>query len=790
MVAIPSLYRLPATLLDELEQLRQMAGQLKAGEIPAARFQAFRVPQGVYEQRENGAYMLRVRLPAGIILPAQMTAVAEVARKYGNGQLHLTSRQDIQVHRVELDNMHPALVALAEAGLSTKGGGGNTVRNIAACPLSGVCQHEVFDVTPHVISLTEKLLPDPLSAQLPRKYKIAFSGCGGDCAAATVSDVGFISKIRDGVEGFAVYTGGGMGAISRVGELLEEFVPAAEAYRVAEAIKRVFDQHGNRKNRHRARLRFLIGDIGIDAFKKLYQAELDALPAAVTALPSVPVNVPAAGAAPQQPIDGYEEWRRLHVGPQKQDGCVTVEISPRLGIIEADGLTALAGIVDRYGERMLRATITQGAMLRWVPEEQLPALHAELSGLGLGEGRPAILRRMIVCAGASTCRLGICLSRGLSQAVTSKLEKSGLDLSGGAGDIALNISGCPNSCGRHPVAQIGFSGAARRVGGRLVPHYVLNLGGHVEEGSTVLASAGISIPARNVPAFLVDFLRAFQASPRHPDFDAFLAAEGRRIAEQVAQPYLQVPDFDEDKNFYYDWSAQELFSLAGRGPGECGAGVFDLIQVDLDSAAEALEAGKLFTATALAARSLLVTRGEQADSHAQALALFHQHFVEQNQVPAELHPLLERAIGAANAADPEAAFTADAAGVTALLEEMKKQYEAMGPSLRVAPPAASCGVAPVATPVVPAACGTTPAAAPTAPEIPADLSVDFRGVSCPLNYVKTKMSLGRIKTDQVLSVLLDGEGAKNVPASATNDGHEIVSLAQEGTHWRVMIRKK
>jgi sulfite reductase (ferredoxin) len=776
MVAIPSLYRLPAALGEELEQLRQMAEQLKAGEIPAARFQAFRVPQGVYEQRENGTYMLRVRLPAGIILPGQMAAVAEVGRKYGNGELHLTSRQDIQVHRVELDNIYPGLVALAEAGLSTKGGGGNTVRNIAACPLAGVCPHEIFDVTPHVVGLTEFLLPDPLSAQLPRKYKIAFSGCAGDCAAATVSDVGFISKVRDGMEGFAVYVGGGMGAISRVGDLLEEFVPAPDAYRVAEAVKRVFDKHGNRKNRHRARLRFLIAEIGVDAFKKLYQAELDALSATPSAFPAVPAGTLAAGAAPQGPIAGYQDWRDTHVNPQKHGGYFTVEIAPRLGIIDADQLTALAGIIDRYGERMLRAANWQGAMLRWVPEDQLPALHAELSGIGLGGNRPAILRRLVACAGASTCRLGICLARGLAQAITAKLEKSGLDLSGGAGELSLNISGCPNSCGRHPVAQIGFSGAARRVGGHLVPHYVLNLGGHVEEGSTVLASSGISIPARSVPAFLVDFLRAFQASPQHPDFDAFLAVDGRKIAEQVAEPYLRVPDFDEDKNFYYDWGARELFSLAGRGPGECGAGVFDLIQVDLDSAAEALEAGKLFTAAALAARALLVTRGEQADTHAQALALFRTHFVEQNQVPAELHPLIERAIGAANAAAPEAAFTADAAEIGALLEEMKKQYEAMGPSLRVTSPASSCGV--------------TPAATPAAPEVPADLSVDFRGVSCPLNYVKTKMSLSRLKTDQVLSVLLDGEGAKNVPASATNDGHEIVSLTQEGEHWRVLIRKK
>ncbi|MGE5611548.1 MAG: hypothetical protein ACM359_20020, partial [Bacillota bacterium] len=234
MSSATSLYQLPASLSDDLEQLRQIIEQFKTGAIPAARFQAFRVPQGIYEQRESGTYMLRVRLPAGMFLPQQMRAMAEVAKKYGNGTLHLTSRQDIQVHRVPLDNIYPAMAELAEGGLSTKGGGGNTVRNIAACYQAGVCPKEVFDVTPHVIGLTEFMLPDPLSYQLPRKYKIAFSGCSQDCAGATINDLGFISKSRDGVEGFAVYVAGGMGASSRVGTLLEEFIPTGDACRVAE----------------------------------------------------------------------------------------------------------------------------------------------------------------------------------------------------------------------------------------------------------------------------------------------------------------------------------------------------------------------------------------------------------------------------------------------------------------------------------------------------------------------------------------------------------------------------
>ena len=774
MSTLQSLYRLPASLRDELEQLRQLAGQFKAGDIPAARFQAFRVPQGVYEQRENGTYMLRVRLPAGMMLPEQMRAMAEVARRHGNGQLHLTSRQDIQLHRVELDDIYPALVKLADAGLSTKGGGGNTVRNIAACQQAGVCRHEIFDVTPHVVGLTECLLPDPLSYQLPRKYKIAFSGCGQDCAAATVNDLGFISKIRAGMEGFTVYVGGGMGANSRIGVLLEEFIPASQVYRVTEAVKRVFDQHGNRKNRHRARLRFLVAEIGIDKFAELYRAELEKVPAAGTDVAPAAMTIPPAGAAPQQPIAGFHAWRATHVSAQRQEGYVSVEISLPLGNIDADQLIALARIVDRYGERMLRVTNWQGALLRWVAEDQLPALHAELTALDLGTSQPLLLRRMVTCAGAATCRLGICLSRGLAEAITCHLAQSGLHLADGSGGVSLHISGCPNACGRHPIAQIGLYGAARRVGGRLVPHYVLQLGGQAGETNARLAEGATAIPARNIPAFLADFLRIFQASCQHEDFAAFLAADGRQVAEKIAQRHLSIPDFAEDKNPYYDWGAHELFSLAGRGPGECGAGVFDLIEVDLASAAAALEAGKLFAAIALTARALLVTRGEQADTHQQALALFHQHFIAQEHIPVTLHGLIDEALTAVRTADAEAAFRGSAAQVAELLAAVRAQYEGMGPSLRVAPQA-SCGVTPLAT--------------PAAADVPADASVDFRGVSCPLNYVKTKMALAKLKTDQVLAVLLDGEGAKNVPASAESDGHAIVSLIQQGDHWRVLIRK-
>lgn len=280
-------YHLPDSLVEDLEKLREMTVQFQAGTVSAAYFQAFRVPMGVYEQRESGTFMLRVRLPAGGMLPHQMRGLAEVAKKDGNGILHVTTRQDIQVHRVPLDAIHPALVALYDVGLSTKGGGGNTVRNITACYDSGVCKKEVFDVAPYAVALTEFLLSDRLSYELPRKYKIAFSGCNRDCAGATTNDLGFIAKRHGNVSGFTVYVGGGMGAYNRVADLLEDFVPASQFYLLAEAVKRVFDKYGNRKNKHKARLRFLIEQMGFEAFQRLYRGELTKLQAGSPSCPDL-----------------------------------------------------------------------------------------------------------------------------------------------------------------------------------------------------------------------------------------------------------------------------------------------------------------------------------------------------------------------------------------------------------------------------------------------------------------------------------------------------------------------
>ncbi len=764
-------YNIPEMLEQDLNKLREMIQQVKDGTLSAERFRAFRVPQGVYEQREAGIFMLRVRCAAGAVLPHQMRTLSDVSERYGNGILHATTRQDIQVHRVTLDNIHPALMALYEAGLSTKGGGGNTVRNITACHHSGVCPDEIFDVAPYAVALTDFMLPDSHSFQLPRKYKIALSGCSRDCAAATVNDLGLIAKRRDGMDGFTVYVAGGMGSQSRVADSLEEFVPAAEIHLVAEAIKRLFDKHGNRKNKHKARLRFLMEEIGIDEFRSIYRKELDELRSA--SLPPLrPHLLPrrelaqVKGSVANDLPEGFEKWRKCNVLPQKQEGYFVAEIPLFLGDVEANTMRALADIVASCGEGVLRTTQTQNLAIRWIAESELPDLYAKLGKIGLAEAEPSVLRNLVACAGASTCKLGICLSRGLAKASARELSKGGIDLKE-LGDLKINISGCPNSCGRHPIAHIGLFGAARRIRGKLVPHYTVQLGGHVEEGKTKLARGKITIAAKVVPALLKHLLRAYAEVSGRPDFGKFLEAEGMRKVEDFASRCKEIPSFEEDKNFYFDWDAEEIFSLAGRGPGECGAGVFDLIEVDIASAREALEKKNYYVAAALAARAILVTRGEQADDDLSAFTLFKKYFVDQNIVSAEFKGLIDECIESGSATDNVGAFVDAVATLyenmdaslrfTSADEQNREKEQTRGSSL--------------------------------GEDVTADVSHDFRGVVCPLNYVKTKLALEQMGAGQVLSVLLDEEGARNVPASAGEDGHEVLSVAREDDYWRVVVRK-
>ena len=678
-------FRVSESTQAELDEFQHIVERFKSGAINEGQFRIVRVPAGVYEQRENGTYMLRVRFPAGGVTPSHLRRLGEVSAKFGNGMLHVTTRQEFQIHRVPLDSIIPALRSLAKAGLSTKGGGGNTVRNITACVDSGVCRDEVFDVTPYAVATTERLLADPLSLQLPRKYKIAFAACNKDCSGATMHDVGFVARKQNGVEGFAVYVAGGMGVKSRLSSLLHEFIPATETFVVAEAIKRVFDKNGDRKNKHLARLRFLVEKIGLPAFRELYEKELTGLrashPAPLELRPLPQLTTALENGEVKTDSAEFNRWFAHNVTPQKQPGFFLVQIPLTLGDIPASKAAALADILAAHGDNILWATQSQNARLRWITAAELPVAHQKLAALGLAEPEAPVLRNLVACAGASTCRLGICLSRGLAKAVRSELSASEVDLDS-LGDFSIHISGCPNSCGRHPIGNIGFSGAARRVGGNLVPFYAVQLGGRLAEGKSRFGTNIGAVPAKNAPAFIRDLLAAWKKSPDTGDFHQFVDSGGGEIAGEILARYQEVPPIASRKEFYCDWDANALFSLAGRGQGECSAGVFDLIEVDLANARESQEAGRFYAAALAAARALLVVQRAQPRSDVETFALFQKHFIEAGLVDASLTAVIAAGVRAAAGANPAEKFDGLPADVAALVASVRLLHESLDSSLR------------------------------------------------------------------------------------------------------------
>ena len=421
----------------------------------------------------------------------------------------------------------------------------------------------------------------------------------------------------------------------------------------------------------------------------------------------------------------------------------------------------------------LRATADQGLVLRFVRERELLPLYRTLAAAGLAATPEPAVRGLVSCAGAATCRPGICNSRGLARAIADEVSRAPLALDGATG-VRIGVSGCPNACGRHPAAAIGLVGGARRVAGRLVPHYVLQLGGRLGEARVRLARGATSLPARRVPAVLADLLAAFRASPAFPDFDAYLDQGGVDDAAAIAD---RAATGDPRPDEHSDWGTDAPFSLAGRGPGECGAGVFDLIEVDLASARDALAAGRRRTAVVLAARALLVTRGHDVRDEAEALRLFEEELVQPGHVAPAPGDLARRAAESAS----DAAFDAPPEEVRALIDAVQHLYDTMDDSLRL--------LAPAAAPDDGARPRREEPAAPGGPRSTAR-EADLRAVLCPLNYVKTKLLLQRLAPGALLTVLVSERGGRTVPESVRQDGDEIVSVEPVDGGARVTIRRQ
>ena len=728
--------RIPETVREDTSNYRSYVEKFLKGDTSPLSFRAYRVPMGVYEQRKAGKFMVRIRIGAGLVLPFQLKKIAELSKRYGNGILHVTTRQDIQIHEVNIEDTPDVLESLLEAGLSPRGGGGNTVRNVTACPEAGICPEEEFDVSPYAIAAAEYLLQDRGSFNLPRKYKLVFSGCSRDCAFASVADLGFFAHKKDGIKGFAVYAAGGLGSNPAVSVKIEDFIEAGEIFEVAEAVKKLFDEHGDRTNKHKARLRYVLARLGVKRFIELYKQQRNTLRAE-----GLPSDVP--------------DIRDVSSDYPVSKDSVTVRLWLKNGDIPADDLNKVGQIAARYGQGLIRTTQLQDLLITGVSAENIDSVNTGLKGLSINvfsNGGP----KVVACAGASTCKLGLCLSRGLSEAISDSLGQA--DLSG----TVIRISGCPNSCGHHYIADIGLQGKAKRTNGRLMPYYDVLAGAKMFEGDAHLAEVIGTVPAKRIPDLLAEALSNGTVE--------------RELLINLTARYSNISEDSLPDDYYRDWGSDEAFSLAGRGPGECGAGVMDVIKLDIDEAKEAIKkAGPLsdenvYKAIVASARALLVTFGLEPKKDREIFAAFEQHLIEPGWVEPETQRLLDDAL------DWKMGDMDSIAGLFSQVEDLVNRVEKLFLSL-------DANLKFKAEPIVQKTSVEN--------EDVKNHIIDLRGVACPLNFVKAKLELEKIEIGDILEVLLDeGEPARNAPASFAEQGQQILETRDVGGYYCVKVRRK
>ena len=572
----------------EFDDFDNEAEQFLSGALAEDQFIGFRLKQGVYGQRQPDVQMVRVKLPFGGVTPEQMDVFADVVEKWAPlNKGHITTRQNIQIHHVPLRDMESLLREISAVGLSSREGCGNTVRNVTGDPWAGVAADEVFDPTPYAGAYVRYFVRHPTTQLMPRKIKTAFTGSDEDRAITGIHDIAFLSRERDGVKGFEVRVGGGTSIMARVAPTLYEFVEAdnGDYLKVAEAALRIFDrQEWLRVNRARARIKVLIDKIGIDAFREQVEEELRGEWVAERGFDAELVErlrfddeeeerapePPPAPASPNGDRSEFDRFLQGNVQPQRQEGFVAVEVKIDRGDLTPEQFRGLAAIMRELTGGYARSTVQQNLVLRWVRDEALYTVWERLKGLGLAEPGAREVTDVVSCPGTDSCKLGITSSMGLNRAIKQRLEE--MEISDElTRKIHIKMSGCPNGCSQHHIANIGFYGASLKVGGRQMPAYIPHVGGNYEGGEVIFGTRLKSrLPAKRVPEAVQRWIELYEAERNDgEEFNAFAERAGAaRFEEEVKDLTLPAEFSLETMQQFIDWNRSSPYKVE-RGEGEC-----------------------------------------------------------------------------------------------------------------------------------------------------------------------------------------------------------------------------
>ena len=824
------MYRIPSTLNGDLDYTQSLIDQFKAGEIQAGQLKSNRVPMGIYEQRKNQHYMLRLRCAGGLVTPEQLAKIAFVGHQLSTSHLHVTTRQEIQIHNVDIEDAIPALKKLEKVGISSAGGGGNTVRNMMVDDRSGLTADEEFDVYPYVEELTSRLIAEKDSFTMPRKYKVAIDTSVATANYSYIADLGLQARIKDGQRGFRVLIAGSAASNAHTGWEVFDFLPEKDLYRAAKALKNWFHKYGNRRNRHKARMRYVFYKYGTEEAKRLYLEEFEKLKKDGSIdfeAPALPLEHHKPNFPPLKAPTDFETWKRRYAHKQTNaDGLKEnlwyAYIPLRHGNNSTDFFAEVAEYLGNYGNDVIRFTKKEQIQVRNIPEEYLTNIYAFFKKLGVYQiDYPVVVTNLTCCTGADTCRLGICLPKGAIDGIAKQLLNSNLNLDA-IPDFELRMNGCTNICALATWGDLGFSGRVGRVGDDPYPAYTIWL--PVKGKHEIDLQQGY-IAAKKIPAFVEDYLRDVIAEQaNYADYYDYVAKRGVNIVKDLIAKYKEVAPYSEEPDTFFDFGDDEKFSLIKYGKAECSAGLFDIIEIDQDTIREKRKEVELLMgnipqgvpadlqsdgkqATSKIEkllhdivfsenRMLLVTRGLDPRTDEDVYNGFEKEFIAAGIIPQKFKVLTDKARNNESLIEQKPL-------IDELADLLNDLYQNMDDSLQFKLPAEKTPVEQVAeektaeekAPAEQVSEEKAPAEKASAAEetetIVPDVKKDFRGVMCPMNFVKTKIALTPMQSGQILEILLDdGAPIENVPGSVKNEGHTILSTEKVENYWKVLIKKK
>jgi sulfite reductase (ferredoxin) len=638
---------------QDIIDLEKKIALFNGGNIDEEKFRSLRLARGIYGQRQPGVQMIRIKLPYGRVSSDQLRRICKVSDEYSTGRLHITTRQDIQIHYVSLDRTPELWAELERDDVTIREACGNTVRNVTASETAGIDPNEPFDVTPYADATFKYFLRNPISQEMGRKFKISFSSSDEDTGLSYLHDLGFIPKVKeiDGkeVRGFKVMLGGGLGSQPRHADVFSEFVEADQIIPFAEAVIRIFDRHGERAKRMKARMKFLIKDIGLEAFLGLVENEKKALPfksypiafEAYDAAQILP-DAPSATVEEELGLD-FEHFKLTNILPQKQKGFVSVGVRVPLGDFYTDQARKLADLVEKYASAEVRFTLRQNFLIRDVREDLVPYFYKELKEIGLASAGYNSLGDITACPGTDTCNLGIASSTGIA-AELEKVILAEYPQYLKNQDLVIKISGCMNACGQHNMAHIGFQGMSMKSGKVVIPALqVLLGGGNMGDGNGRFADKVTKIPSKRGPQALRILLDDFEANANGLDFLSYYDEKGQiyfyELLKELGDASTVTPAD------YVDWGNTEEYKIA-VGVGECAGVVLDLVATllleakeKIDIAQKCLEEGRWsdsiyhhYAGLINAAKAILLSESVSTNSYANIIKQFDEVFVESGKI--------------------------------------------------------------------------------------------------------------------------------------------------------------